>query len=113
MEKEKIKFEVLEYIKSHSETSFVEIERIFEKNEFDYVGDGAYSSGVNNKAIFWIGWNKAAYEIISELKREGLIVMEPCQPIIYVIDGKSLTLPIMKSMNIKNDHWLPVAFSVA
>ncbi|MDU0285670.1 pathogenicity island protein [Staphylococcus pseudintermedius] len=102
---------MLNYIKNHKETSFVEIERIFEENKFDYKGNGAYTSGENDNVIFWVGWNERAFDIVAGLKRDGYIEMNICPPMYYLIDGKSLNLPIVKSKNIKTDHWLPVAFT--
>ncbi|EJA1950018.1 pathogenicity island protein [Staphylococcus pseudintermedius] len=98
-------------MKNHKETSFVEIERIFEENKFDYKGNGAYTSGENDNVIFWVGWNERAFDIVAGLKRDGYIEMNICPPMYYLIDGKSLNLPIVKSKNIKTDHWLPVAFT--
>ncbi|MDK8175404.1 pathogenicity island protein [Staphylococcus sp. HMSC072B07] len=112
MNKNRLKNKILEYIKTHKETSFVEIERIFEENNFNYKGDIAYLSGENTNVVFWIGWNEEAFKLISDLKREGDIEMKICPPIYYIIDGKCLELPIVKSKNIKTEHWLPVAFSV-
>ncbi|ARJ51320.1 pathogenicity island protein [Staphylococcus lutrae] len=111
MNKHKLKKEILNYIKNHKETSFVEIERIFEENGFDYKGDGAYTSGNHENVVFWLGWNEEAFDIVAELKHDGLIEMNICPPMYYLIDGKSLNLPIVKSKNIKTDHWLPVAFT--
>ncbi|EMC0290213.1 pathogenicity island protein [Staphylococcus pseudintermedius] len=111
MNKHKLKKEILNYIKNHKETSFVEIERIFEENKFDYKGNGAYTSGDNDNVIFWVGWNERAFDIVAGLKSDGLIEMNICPPMYYLIDGKSLNLPIVKSKNIKTDHWLPVAFT--
>lgn len=111
MNKHKLKKEILNYIKNHKETSFVEIERIFEENKFDYKGNGAYTSGENDNVIFWVGWNERAFDIVAGLKRDGYIEMNICPPMYYLIDGKSLNLPIVKSKKIKTDHWLPVAFT--
>ncbi|ELJ9265810.1 pathogenicity island protein [Staphylococcus pseudintermedius] len=111
MNKHKLKKEILNYIKNHKETSFVEIERIFEENKFDYKGNGAYTSGENDNVIFLVGWNERAFDIVAGLKRDGYIEMNICPPMYYLIDGKSLNLPIVKSKNIKTDHWLPVAFT--
>ncbi|HBK0565411.1 TPA: pathogenicity island protein, partial [Staphylococcus pseudintermedius] len=71
MNKHKLKKEILNYIKNHKETSFVEIERIFEENKFDYKGNGAYTSGENDNVIFWVGWNERAFDIVAGLKRDG------------------------------------------
>ncbi|BAS45635.1 hypothetical protein SSCHL_0855 [Staphylococcus schleiferi] len=112
MNKHKLKKEILNYIKNHKETSFVEIERIFEENNFDYKGNGAYTSGENDNVIFWVGWNERAFDIIAGLKRDGYIEMSICPPMYYLIDGKSLNMPIVRSKNITTDHWLPVSFSL-
>lgn len=111
MNKNRLKNKILEYIKTHEETSFVEIENIFEENGFDYEGDGAYTSGNHENVVFWLGWNEEAFSIVADLKRDGLIEMNICPPLYYLIDGKGLSLPIVKSKNINTDHWLPVAFT--
>lgn len=108
----KIKQKVLEYIKQNAGTSFVEIEQVFEDNHFNYKGNGAYSSGQHQNVIFWIGWNKKAFNILAELKRDGLISMEICESLVYMVDGKSLTLPVItKPSDANNDCWLPVTFN--
>ncbi|MDS3872185.1 pathogenicity island protein [Staphylococcus hominis] len=112
MNQPRLKDKIFEYIKKHDGTTFVEIERIFDEYSFDYKGEGAYTSGSNEKVIFWIGWNQAAFNLIADLKQDALIKMSVCSPLIYMIDGKSLKLPIAKSKNIKTDHWLPVTFSI-
>ena len=47
-----LKSEILEYIESHDGTTFVEIENIFEENNFNYKGDGAYTSGQHPNVVF-------------------------------------------------------------
>lgn len=70
MNKNQLKSEILEYIKGHAGTSFVEIERVFEENNFDYKGDGAYTSGQHPNVVFWVGWNQEAFDVIAELKKK-------------------------------------------
>ncbi|PHK48784.1 pathogenicity island protein [Staphylococcus edaphicus] len=112
MDKDIIKQKVLEYIKQNVGTSFVELEQVFEDNHFNYKGNGAYSSGQHQNVIFWMGWNRNAFNILAELKHDGLISMEVCEPLVYLVDGKSLTLPVMtKPSDAKNDCWLPVTFN--
>ncbi|HCY0842307.1 TPA: pathogenicity island protein, partial [Staphylococcus aureus] len=41
------------------------------------------------------------------------IEMDICEPIVYMVDGKGLDLPIVRSKNIKTDHWLPVTFTIS
>lgn len=112
MNKDIIKQKVLEYIKQNAGTSFVEIEQIFEEHNFDYKGNGAYSSGQHQNVIFWMGWNRSAFNILADLKHDGLISMEICEPLVYLVDGKSLTLPVMtKPTDARNDCSLTVTFN--
>ncbi len=69
MTNKNIKNKVLDYIKNHNATSFVEIERVFEEHNFDYKGDGAYTSGAHQNVIFWTGWNEQAFNVVAELKK--------------------------------------------
>ena len=47
MDKNNIKQKVFEYVDGHEETSFVEIERVFEEHGFNYEGDLTLT-GTNN-----------------------------------------------------------------
>lgn len=69
MNKNQLKSEILEYIKAHAGTSFVEIEHVFEENNFDYKGDGAYTSGQHPNVVFWIGGIKKRLMLSLNLKR--------------------------------------------
>ncbi|HCT0446263.1 TPA: pathogenicity island protein [Staphylococcus pseudintermedius] len=109
----KIKKELVNYVKDNVDTSFVEIEKIFEENSFDYKGNGAYTSAENSHVVFWYGWNRQAFNIVSELVNDDLIQMNRCEPIIYMVDGKALSLPIVDNKNIETDHWLPVVFNIS
>lgn len=112
MNKDELKSAILEYIESHKGTTFTEIEWVFEENNFDYEGNLAYTSGENPNIVFWVDWNKEAFTIIDELKRDGFIEMSPCPLIVYLIDGKLPTLPVAKSKYIKTNHWLPATFNI-
>lgn len=108
-----IKNELIKYIKTNAGTSFVEIEKIFEENKFDYKGNGAYTSSENNNIVYWYGWNKQAFNVVNELVNDGVIEMNTCEPIIYIVDGKGLSFPILKSENVETYHWLPIVFSIS
>ncbi|MCG1866936.1 pathogenicity island protein [Staphylococcus epidermidis] len=107
-----VKNKIIKYITENAGTSFVEIEKIFDENHFEYKGNGAYTSAENNNIIFWYGWNEQAFNVVSSLVNEGLIEMRTCEPVIYIVDGKSLNFPIMKSECINTHHWLPVTFNL-
>lgn len=112
MNERRLKKEILKYISKHECTSFAELETLFEQLNFEYKGDILYSSGSNQNIVFWAGWNQKAFNLISELKRAGKIEMTPCEKLVYVVDGKGLTLPIARNVNVKRESWLPVTFSV-
>lgn len=111
MNKSNIKKYIYDYICVNDATSFVEIERLFEKYDFKYKGDYSQTGSKTPHVIFWIGWNKSAIEVIQELLAEEKIYMEACEPIIYAIDGVTIDLPIPKKANFTKPHWIPVAFS--
>jgi len=107
-----IKAEVYRFIKNNEGTSYVELENLFTSLGFDWEGDLEIYSDVCSNVIFWTGWNKDAIEVINSLQREGLIYKVPGEPFIYYIDGKALTLPIVrKNIQYKTPHWLPVLFA--
>ncbi|MBF2170460.1 pathogenicity island protein [Staphylococcus epidermidis] len=107
-----MKNELVDYIKNNAGTSFVEIEKIFDENDFDYKGEGAYTSAENNNIIFWYGWNKQAFDVVSGLVNDGMIEMIRCESMIYIVDGKGLSFPVLKSDDVETYHWLPVTFSL-
>lgn len=105
--------EILNYIKENPGTSYVEIERIFEQNGFDYKGNLAICSELYPALVFWNGWNQAAINIIDELLYNELIVKKAAQALIYYIDGKALDMPIAQQYKKRvRDAWFPIAFSV-
>lgn len=107
-----IKDKIYEYIRKNGGTSYAEIERLFEKYSFDYIGNIEAFSDKNSKVVFWTGWNKKAFDILAELIRENRIEREPCNFIVYLIDGKILNYPILNKApkNLKNIYWLPCVF---
>ncbi|MGJ1067668.1 pathogenicity island protein [Staphylococcus warneri] len=107
-----IKDKLVNYIKNNAGTSFVEIEKVFDENDFDYKGQGAYTSAENNNIIFWYGWNKQAFDVVSDLVNDGVIEMKKCESFIYMVDGKGLNFPVLKSDNVDTYHWLPVTFNI-
>lgn len=108
-----IALKVLDYIQQNPGTSYVEIECVFKSNGFDFEGDLEIYDGEFDNIIFWSGWNEEAIMLMIELQHVGLITKEPAEPIIYLIDGKSLRLPLVERIKQYNTpHWLPVAFVV-
>lgn len=108
-ERENIKKEIINLIKKSESISFVQIEEIFSSFNFDYHGDDALCYTNYPTIIIWCGWNMDAHNIIKELLNNKIISFNPCNTIIYLIDGGAPTLPIAKKpYNYKKDHWLPM-----
>ncbi len=106
-----MKNKLIEYIRKNEAVSYAELERFFESCNYDYKGEFMSCSDKNSNVVFWTGWNKEAYRLINELIRENRIHREPCQPLVYLIDGKSLTFPIVKTnTDYKTLHWPPCVF---
>ena len=102
---------ITEYIRKNKAVSYVELERLFEKSGYEYKGGMMSCSDKNDNVVFWSGWNSQAFNLIGELIKENKIHREPCQPFIYLIDGKAPTYPVVKSnANFKTLHWLPCVF---
>lgn len=104
---------IIKYIRTNPGTSFVEIERIFEQSGFDYKGDLAPILGEQYpNVILWAGWNKHAVDIINKVVGSGTVQRVPCEPLIYMIDGKMMKFPIQRGYkNNKYPHWLPCVFT--
>ncbi|WP_376698737.1 pathogenicity island protein [Staphylococcus hominis] len=113
MKLENLKCKILSYISNNSGTSFVEIENIFEENNYKYNGNVAFCNSKNTNIIFWTGWKQEAINIILELLNDKKIEMESCELLIYLVDGKRLKLPILnKPSDAKELCWLPVSFKI-
>lgn len=58
---------------------------------------------------WWFCVSAAAIDAISALAIEGKIKLKPCDPMVYLIDGRVPTYPVAKRVQrYKSPHWLPV-----
>lgn len=109
-----IKTELYNYILANGSVSYAEIEHFFEENNYSYKGDILSASNVDPNVVFWHGWNTKAFNLLTELVRENKVSRDPTTPLIYFIDGKFYTFPIVKNppeIGYKSPHWLPCVFS--
>jgi len=100
-----LKQEIYEITKKNRIT-FIELEELFEKYNFDYKGNKPLLAldGTQN-LIMWDGWNKEAIELIQSLKELTYIAVN--SSINYLICGGGLDLPIAKSIRpYKKPRWL-------
>ena len=118
--KAEVKAKVYEYIKKQGGVSYAEIERYFEELGYNYKGENVCCSSVNPNVVFWEGWHKQAYSILTELLQEKKISREPAPWWGYLVDGKGLSLPVLPDFpslkeltKVKREYWLPCLFSAA
>lgn len=108
-----LKNKIVKYISNNQGTSFAEIENIFEENDYEYSGNIAFCNSKNTNIVFWSGWKQEAINIVLELLNDKKIEMKPCELLIYLVDGKSLKLPILNKLSdAKELCWLPVSFKI-
>ena len=87
--------------------SFVELSR--EVPGFN--GDNWIKNDKN--MIYWSSVSDEAAQTLLDLEKENIIKKVPCAPMIYVMDGGWLELPIVKQdRKYKKPHWLPVTYSL-
>lgn len=109
-----LKNEILKYLKDNSSVSFVEIEQIFDEFDYKYSGNIAYLSKENENIVFWAGWNEEAFNVINELRKDGLILMDTCELVNYLAFGKVMRFPVASKESDAKDKmcWLPVQFTL-
>jgi hypothetical protein len=88
--------------------SFAELSRLP-----GFKGDYSLSSADFPNIIWWVNMSEGAIDTLTRLRKEGVFHFHPANPLIYLIDGCSLTLPIVKRVvNYKTPHWAPVSLKL-
>ena len=109
---EKVKKKILKYIKKNVDTSFVEIENLFNEMDYNYKGNIAFANGTHPNVLYWSGWNQETMSMIIELLNDQQIEMIKCEREVYLIDGKSLKYPNPNSnMREEKEYWIPIVFN--
>jgi hypothetical protein len=104
-----LKEAVRQYVACYDYVSFPELQRKLEP----YVptrGDWLIGGSVPH-VILWVGLSSELCTAIEELIAEKALFYHPASPLVFLIDGGMLTLPIAKRCprsGYKTDHWLPV-----
>jgi hypothetical protein len=63
--------------------------------------------------VYWSSISDEAAQALLDLEMANLIKKVPCHPIIYMVDGGWMDLPMVKQdRTYKNPHWLPVTYSL-
>lgn len=104
-----IKEKILGYIRFNGDASFANLQANFTADfEGDFEGDFDWEFAPN--LIVWTGMSVEFIEALRELKTDGLIEVGPAHPLVYLIDGMTLHLPIAKRptpKGYKTMHWIP------
>jgi hypothetical protein len=62
--------------------------------------------------VYWPGVSLEAFNILVRLQDAGVFHYVPTSPLVYIIDGCTLRLPLVKSAaKYKTPHWCPVALN--
>jgi hypothetical protein len=95
--------------------SFVELEHLLEAY-MPVEGNQAIAMGQDEDIIIWGGMSQAFRDLVLALLRSERVSREPSSTLTYLIDGKSISLPLAKRLpkgGYKTPHWLPICFRVA
>lgn len=102
---------IIKMVEEKGDISFVEIEELFEKKELIYLGDYVIMVPGYEHMVIWGNWKMEFIDLISKMCSEKLIEMEPCSPLVYMVDGRVLNMPLVKEVyQYKTDHWQPIVF---
>jgi hypothetical protein len=101
---------ILQLVTQRRTVSFAELGRL------DGFSGGDLQIGLSNDVIsnvvLWSGLTQAAVDALDELRVARKIHPVPTTPLVYLIDGQMLKLPIVKSKrHYKKPHWLPMVFN--
>jgi len=111
-EMDQLKEMVYEYVDERQGVSFVELENLLE-DEIEIEGEQWLNSTIDPKINFWMGMSEKFADLIREMLSNEQLYVDPCQPIVYMVDGKVPELEIVKQPpadGYKSERWLPVAF---
>lgn len=102
---------ISELVHNVGSVSFVEMERRINgwvKGDHAMVIENDRCSNI----VLWVNLGFEVIEAFNELKAGGAIHPKPSSYMIYLIDGGTLNMPLVKSMrHYKKPHWLPVVFN--
>jgi len=102
-----IEDEVVKYVTGREYVTFVELERLL-KEHIDTTGEFCMELAEN--VILWVNMSEAWVELMQRLLKEHRLFLHPSEPLVYFMDGGSLSMPLWKGRKTKNPRWAPVCF---
>lgn len=105
--------EIANEVITKNHVSFNEVQELFIRNGFCFLGTVSIRHPKHQQLIFWEGWNQTAVNLIGYLLNEYPIMIEvSTDPIHYFIEGAGLQLPRARKIKAyKRDHWLPAVLA--
>jgi len=115
---------IINLVQKKDYVSFVEIEKLFEKEGFKYKSPDTAFTIISIHAIVWMNWSQKAFDALRYAMKFGDFCWWPCVPVpggnpsVYVNEGKTLKLKATSSRDIKmilegellRDRWFPIVF---
>ena len=104
MNVEGMKKAILKVIIDRPDASFVDLKECIP----EFSGERVLGS-VHENLLLWVGVSEVAVSALAELDREAKIQYRIADPLTYVIDGATLSVPRAKHAKAyKKPHWLPL-----
>jgi hypothetical protein len=101
---------ILDYVRAHPGTTFVELERVLGES---MCGPRALFAGpAEHNVVLWDGVSQEFIDTMLALRDGGELVARPTHYLTYLCDGNLLQLPLARRAKYKTPHWLPVAFAL-
>lgn len=106
-----MKEQILNFVRERRRVSFVELERLLgDRMSGDY---DIVLGSENENIILWVGVSEQFAETFNDMVKTGAVRLKPTSLFVYLVDGKALTLPLVKGRyRYKQPHWLPVVLDV-
>ncbi len=96
-------------------TSFVEIENALTAAGHDPTGELGIEHPKCHNLFIWAGVNAMFTAALNELLGAHLVHYRPTTPLVYIADGKLLTMPIAArppKNGYREPHWVPAVINL-
>jgi hypothetical protein len=100
-------------LRERDNVSFAELDRLIEGF---HGGDVSLSleGPKHSNIIMWTNMTKEGADAIEELRAAKLVRADPSVPLVYLVDGAMLKLPLAKARHhYKQPHWAPTVLNLA
>lgn len=101
---------VIEYVTATDHVTLAEIQE-FLSAYMDVEGETELALGHDPNIVLWAGMSDEFVAFMRQLWGDPALALDGCSPWAYMMDGKSLNLPIAKrppNHGYKEPHWMPV-----